>query len=264
MLKGAIHIHSTYSDGEFTLPELRALFTAEGCSFVCMTDHAEAFDEHSLRAYASECAALSDAKFCFVQGLEYGCEQRMHILGYGASRLASTKDPQQVIQHIEAQNAVSVIAHPKDSSFPWIETFEVLPWGIEVWNSKYDSRYAPRPGTFELLHRLQQRKPEMQAFYGQDLHWKKQFHGLFVELNCESPDPGQILNALRGGEYSGFKEGISLPSNGVVPDDLMLQFAAQHRKADRMRNFFKTGKKALDRVGIKVPASVKAKLRGIF
>jgi len=104
----------------------------------------------------------------------------------------------------------------------------------------------------------------MQAFYGQDLHWKKQFHGLFVELNCESSHAGQILNALRRGEYSGFKEGISLPSNGTVPDDLMLQFAAQHRKADRMRNFFKTGKKALDRVGIKVPASVKAKLRGIF
>ncbi len=264
MLKGAIHIHSTYSDGEFTLPELRALFTAEGCSFVCMTDHAEAFDEHSLSAYMAECAALSDAKFCFVQGLEYECEQRMHILGYGASRLASTKDPQQVIQHIEAQNAISVIAHPKDSFFLWIESFEALPRGVEAWNSKYDSRYAPRPGTFALLHRLQQRKPDMQAFYGQDLHWKKQFHGLFVELNSESVEPLQILNALRRGEYSGVKEGISLPSNGVVAEDLMLQFAAQHRKADRLRNLFKTGKKALDRVGIKVPASVKARLRGIF
>jgi|SRR5438552_6357079 len=264
MLKGAIHIHSTYSDGEFTLPELRALFTAEGCSFVCMTDHAEAFDEHSLSAYVAECAALFDARFCFVHGLEYECEQRMHILGYGASRLASTKDPQQVIQHIEAQNAISVIAHPKDSFFSWIETFEVLPRGIEAWNSKYDSRYAPRPGTFGLLKRLQQRKPELQAFYGQDLHWKKQFHGLFIELKCDSNEPADILNALRQGKYSGVKEDLSLPSNGTVPEELMLQFAAQHRKSDRMRNVFKTSKKALDRMGIRVPASVKAKLRGIF
>jgi len=132
VLKGAIHIHSTYSDGEFSLPELRGLFTAEGCRFVCMTDHAEAFDEHSLAAYMEECSALSDAKFRFIHGLEYECEQRMHILGYGAEKLASTQDPQAVIRHIDAQDAISVIAHPKDTFFPWIESFETLPAGIET------------------------------------------------------------------------------------------------------------------------------------
>lgn len=264
MLKGAIHIHSTYSDGEFTLPELRALYLAEGCGFVSMTDHAEWFDERSLAAYQGECAALSDDKFCFVHGLEYECEQRMHILGFGAGKLASTKDPQQVIRHIDAQDAISVIAHPKDSFFPWIESFETLPAGIETWNSKYDSRYAPRPHTFALLQRLQQRKPGMLAFYGQDLHWKKQFHELFVELNCESNGPDQILNALRSGSYSGTKGALSLPSTGKLGDDLLSEFERQHRNSDRMRNLFKSGKKALDRMGIKVPASVKTKLRGIF
>lgn len=264
MLKGAIHIHSTYSDGEFTLSELRTLFAAEGCSFVCMTDHAEWFDERSLAAYIHECAALSDDKFRFVHGLEYECEQRMHILGYGADKLAFTQDPQQVIRHIDSQNAISVIAHPKDSFFPWIEGFETLPAGIETWNSKYDSRYAPRPGTFALLQKLQQRKTEMLAFYGQDLHWKKQYHELFVQLDCESNEAAQILNAFRRGEYSGSKDALSLPSSGKLPDDLLAEFGRQHRKSDRMRNVFKSGKKVLDRMGIKVPASVKAKLRGIF
>ena len=88
MLKGAIHIHSTYSDGEFTLPELRDVFRSAGCAFVCMTDHAEAFDAESLHRYQAECEALSDGSFCFIAGLEYGCEQKMHILGYGARRLA--------------------------------------------------------------------------------------------------------------------------------------------------------------------------------
>jgi hypothetical protein len=264
VLKGAIHVHSTYSDGEFTLSELRALFAAEKCGFVCMTDHAEAFDEPSLATYLNECAALSDETFRFVPGLEYQCEQRMHILGYGAERLAATQDPQQVIRHIDAQNAISVIAHPKDSFFPWIESFETLPAGIEAWNSKYDSRYAPRPGTFALLQRLQQRRPHMLAFYGQDLHWKKQFHGLFVELNCESGEPAQILNTLRIGEYSGIKDELLLPSSGRLPEDLLSEFERQHRRSDRMRNVFKSGKNALDRVGVKVPASVKAKLRGIF
>ncbi len=264
MLKGAIHIHSTYSDGEFTLPELRALFSAEGCRFVCMTDHAEWLDQSSLSAYLQDCAQLSDDQFRFVPGLEYECEQRMHILGYGAEKLASTQDPQQVIRHIDAQSAISVIAHPKDVFFPWIESFEVLPSGIETWNSKYDSRYAPRRGTFAMLQRLQQRKPDMRAFYGQDLHWKEQFHGLFVALDCESNRSSEILNALRRGKYSGTKDELSLPSSGELPEDLLGEFERQHRKSDRMRKVFKSSKQALDRMGIKLPASVKAKLRGIF
>ena len=33
MLKGALHIHSTYSDGDFTLEELRGIFVRAGCRF---------------------------------------------------------------------------------------------------------------------------------------------------------------------------------------------------------------------------------------
>src|ERR1700757_1384245 len=104
MLKGALHVHSTYSDGEFTLTELREIYLAEGCSFVCMTDHAEHLDCSTLLAYVEECQARSDDKLRFVAGLEYGCERRMHILGYGATQLASTNDPEEVIHHIDAQN----------------------------------------------------------------------------------------------------------------------------------------------------------------
>ncbi len=58
----------------------------------------------------------------------------------------------------------------------------MLPRGLETWNSKYDGRYAPRPGTFDLLLRVRERRPDMLAFFGQDLRWKQQFRGLFTEL----------------------------------------------------------------------------------
>src|SRR5271157_4728099 len=58
MLKGAMHAHSTYSDGEFTLAELRRVFLEEGCAFVCMTDHAEHFAPDQLSQYIAECQAL--------------------------------------------------------------------------------------------------------------------------------------------------------------------------------------------------------------
>jgi hypothetical protein len=148
--------------------------------------------------------------------------------------------------------------------FSWIETFEVLPKGIETWNSKYDGRYAPRAGTFALLHRLRNRRPDMLAFYGQDLHWKKQYRGLFNLLECDRRDGQSILTALANGRYSGQKGELQLPSSGVLPPELLASFAQQHAQSDRVRNFLKSGKKALDRMGIAVPASIKSQLRRIF
>ena len=264
MLKGAMHVHSTYSDGEFTLAELRRVYLDEGCAFVCMTDHAEYFDSDELRQYTDECQALSDEKLLFVAGLEYECEKRMHVLGYGATRLADSKDPETVIRQIELQGAVSVIAHPKNDFFEWIKKFETLPEGIETWNSKYDGRYAPRPETFALLQGLRERRPEMRSFYGQDLHWKKQFRGLFVQLDSAPTNAQGILAALANGAYSGVKGELVLPSSGILEQELLSQFAKAHATSYRMWQFLKQGKRVLDRVGIRVPESVKAQLRRIF
>ena len=130
MLKGAIHVHSTYSDGEFTLAELREVYLSLGCRFVCMTDHAEYFDAARLTEYVAESASLSDARFQFIAGLEFSCDQRMHVLGFGVTRLAGTTDPQAVIRHIKGESGLAVIAHPLDSAFAWIESFDELPHGI--------------------------------------------------------------------------------------------------------------------------------------
>jgi hypothetical protein len=264
MLKGVMHVHSTYSDGEFTLSELREIFLAETCAFVCMTDHAEYFDDKSIRRYISECESLSDANLCMVPGLEYRCERDMHILGYHATKLFNGTNPQEVIRHIDAQGAISVIAHPKNDFFEWIESFSTLPQGIETWNSKYDGQYAPRSGTFALLQRLKQRAPAMHACYGLDLHWKKQFRDFFIELDCHSGGNDAIISALRTGEYAAHKENLQLPSSGVLPQSLLEQFDRVNARSSRMRLLAKSGKKMLDRLGIQLPASLKSQLRRIF
>jgi hypothetical protein len=265
-LKGAMHVHSTYSDGEFTLAELRTVLLSEGCAFVCMTDHAEYFDEQSIRHYLAECESLSDAKFFFVPGLEYRCDREMHILGYAATQLTKTKDPEEVIRHIDSQGAISVIAHPKNDFFPWIERFETLPQGIETWNTKYDGRYAPRSGTFALLQRLKQRSPGMHAFYGLDLHWKKQFREFFINVNVTSGcgKPTLIVGALAAGDYVAQKNDLQLPSSGILPPALLAEFERVHARSYGMWRLLKKSKQMLDRLGIPIPELLKAQLRRIF
>ncbi len=264
MLKAAIHCHSKYSDGEYTLAELREMFIAAGYHFVCMTDHAEWFDAEKMNAYVADCESLSDERFRFIAGLEYECEKKMHILGYGVTAPVGTKAPQEVISHIENHGGVSVIAHPGDSMFPWIETFATLPTGIETWNSKYDGPNAPRPRTFALLNRLQQRKPEMKAFYGQDLHWKKQYRGLSNQVDCGSPTRTSVLAALRSGNYSGVSQELELPSDGVLPESLLTTFGKVNERYMRKQKAFKRVKKMSGALGKNLPAPVKARIRKIL
>ncbi len=264
MLKGALHIHSTYSDGELTLAQLRKVLAAAGCRFGCVTDHADGFDAHRLSTYVEECEARSDARFRFVPGLEFSCVNRMHVLGYGVTTLIDSTDPETVIAAIHAAGGLAVIAHPKDAAFTLIERFKVLPCGLEVWNSKYDGRYAPRPGTFALLDRLKARRPDMRAYYGQDLHWKRQYRGLFTELHADRLERFAILCSLAAGEYTALKGSLRLPSSGVVPAEMMATFARTQERSRRVRRWIGQAKRRADALGMPLPAPLKSHLRRIF
>jgi hypothetical protein len=264
MLRGAIHLHSTYSDGEMTLAEVRAVYAAAGCSFVAMTDHAESFNLESLRRYIAECEELSGPDLVMIPGLEFACLNRMHILGIGAPVLATSKDPQEVIGHIERNGGISVIAHPLDSAFPWIESFTTLPGGIEVWNSKYDGRYAPRVGTFDLLSRLQAKRSDMRAFYGQDFHWRRQYRNLFVDVQATKPRREEIMTAFARGAYVGAKRYLRLPSSGRLTAAQRARFQEEHLRSERLRSLLKKAKGLVARWGMPVPPGVKAQLRRMF
>jgi hypothetical protein len=188
----------------------------------------------------------------------------MHILGYGVTSLVNSTSPPEVIDHIEKEGGVSVIAHPGDSMFDWIETFEVLPLGIETWNSKYDGPLAPRPRTFALLTRLQQRKPEMKAFYGQDLHWRKQYRGLSNIVESDSLSRSSVLHAFRSGRYQGANGETQLPSNGELPESLLARYRKINDRYMRKQRVFKRLKKVSGSLGKDLPAPIKARIRKIF
>jgi hypothetical protein len=264
MLRGAFHIHSTYSDGEFTLGDLREVLLAAGCRFACVTDHADSLDADRLRTYRLECEERSDADFRFIPGLEYSCLNRMHILGYGVTSLIDSVDPEQVIAGIRRKGGLAVVAHPRNDAFDSIERLDPLPDGIEVWNSKYDGQYAPRPATFALLGRLRARQPDVRAFYGLDLHWRNQFRELFMEVARETPDRDSVLAALRCGAYAGLKAGLRLPSTGALPPGTLERFEFVHARSMRMRRWIGRAKSWVDRSGVALPKPIKDQLRRVF
>src|SRR5262249_45226962 len=156
-------------------------------------------------------------------------------LGYGVAERLATTVPEEVIEQIRQHGGIAVIAHPKDSHFPWIESFQQLPCGIEAWNSKYDGRYAPRPATFALVQRLQQRQATLLAFYGTDLHWRRQYRGLLTEVDCQTTARDDILAALSRGRFCGVTPQFRLPSSGRLPQRLASRFEHLRRFSNGVR-----------------------------
>lgn len=263
-LDGILHVHSTYSDGELSLAELRDALRRDGYRFVCMADHAEAFDTGKVERYLAECAQLSDSEFFFVPGLEFECERRLHIVGYGCTRLASSTNPEDVIAHIGSTGGLAVIAHPPDAHFSWLESLAVRPYGLEVWNSKYDGRYGPRPSTFGLLRNWRTGANPVQAFYGVDLHWRKQFRGLGCRVFEASADRAGVLGALAAGRYAGIHEALLLPPSGEVDPGWLAQAGRRNRRYSGFRKLMKGAKRLLDKAGLRVPPGVKSEIRRWF
>lgn len=262
-MKGVLHVHSTFSDGEFSLAELRREYERRGYRFACLTDHAEHLDAAGVAAYRARCDELSDDRFRFIAGLEYECPGRLHILGLGTTALIETRDPEAVIREIGLQGGVSIIAHPRTRDFGAIRPLAQLADGIEVWNSKYDGRYAPRPETFALVRSVREACPGVRAFYGQDLHFRNQYMGLHVEVSS-SLDALAIVEALRAGHYVGRAEEFELAPDGALAPVLAEQFARAHSRARRVRRLAGRAKALLDLAGLGVPQGVKTQLRRLF
>jgi hypothetical protein len=265
IFRGILHVHSTYSDGEYTLPELRRVLAAEGYRFACLADHAEHLVEPGkVEAYRRACAELSDAEFLLVPGLEYECDRRLHVVGFGSLAAAGTTDPERVIAFLRRERRLSVIAHPPDDQMEWIASFAELPDGVETWNSKYDSPYAPRPSAFDLLSRLRRRSPSMKAFFGVDLHFRHQDRALHCEVDAAALEPEAVLEALAAGRYTARQRDLRLSPDGAVDPEQLARFRRASARYFAFRGLARGVKRGLDRLGLRLPAALKSQLRRIF
>ena len=105
----------------------------------------------------------------------------------------------------------------------------------------------------------------MRAFYGQDLHWKRQYRGLMTVLQRRSPAIERSCWRRSGqGSTQGAKGDMRLPSDGTLDSALLREFDRVHNRSHRMRGWMKHAKRWAEGLGVRVPLSVKAQLRRIF
>ncbi len=132
-LKGAIHIHTTCSDGSGDIQEISRAAKSAGLDWIIITDHNKMEIKEGIYngvyvLVGEEISPSYDANHCMAFGLKNNIE--------------NTEKPDEYLLEIKKQNAMSCICHPHESEnrknpykpIRWDYNDLRLVDGIEIWN----------------------------------------------------------------------------------------------------------------------------------
>jgi len=128
--RGAIHCHTTFSDGTNTVEEVMKAANDVGLDFVMVTDH------NTMKAVDAGCNRWYDSSL-LICGTEITPQPNVgnHYLAFGEERLnidgLDRKPPQEVISEITRQGGLGFIAHPDHQG---TKRFNIAPFGWKDWN----------------------------------------------------------------------------------------------------------------------------------
>ena len=190
---GNIHMHTTYSDGFGSFDDLVDGAVQGSLDFVFVTDHNVLVREEE-EGYRHGVLTLVGQEVHDTERKESG--NHLLCLGVESDVSEKAKDPQRLIDAVNQQGALAILAHPIEektdlfpNSFPW-HSWEVTGYhGVELWNylssfRSFTTSYirtvlvaffpqfftvGPLPAMLEKWDELAQREPVV-AIGGTDVH----------------------------------------------------------------------------------------------
>jgi hypothetical protein len=168
---------------------------------VAIGEHSQDMDDRRINVLIDECAANSDPSFRMIPGIEFTCDNGMHILGVGVTQLSELRSPVEIAGHIRREQGYGVLAHP--TRFGWKCDPEILRAvdAAEIWNVGYDGKYVPSVDAARNFAMLRQANPELHAIASHDLHFREAFYNVAVEMELPELTTAAVISSLRAGEY---------------------------------------------------------------
>ena len=136
---GAIHIHSTYSDGSGGIPEILNAAQTAGLDFIVLTDH------NTLGARSAGWEGWH-GDLLLIVGEEVSSRDG-HCLAIGTStRVNHRQPPERIIRDIQTQEGLAFLAHPhgvyrplfKRRDHSWKDWSVNSYTGLELWSYMFD------------------------------------------------------------------------------------------------------------------------------
>lgn len=215
ILKGVMHVHSAYSqDKAQNLRALRELLLRKGIAFCCLSEHAENMTVAQAQLFVQECKALSGSQFVFIPGFKVPCK-KAHVLFVGTEVFLSPHIDAQMLKVWSSKSVLTILAHPKRSTFRSDPTLIDSISGLEIWNKEHNGSWVPAAGLASLLRKLQNAHTHLLAFGGLGSYVKEGADVPLYSLEVEHISSDAILRALAEGKYVFGTEKISVSSTGL-------------------------------------------------
>lgn len=216
VVKGAFHLHSTFSrDGEVPLADIKRMFMQDRFHFVAIAEHQHDMDSAKFDALVTECRRLSEPGFLMIPGIEFNC-YRNHILGIGIDAYCPSVAGDDVVPWIKDHRGFAVWAHPKKNEYRLPRhVIEALD-GMEIWNSKFDGKYAPRGEVVRYYRERLAYRPQLRPFCSVDFHFRAQFRHVPMYCEVDHLSTEHVLTSLRAGAYFGKTTAFTVTGRGRV------------------------------------------------
>lgn len=198
--KGALHAHTTRSDGKLSPAESAAAHQAAGFHFLAITDHDVITD---MSEFATE-------NFLTIPGVELGhgrneAGQSYHMVLVGLRKLVRAKHSMSIQEAIDtwaAETPLLFLPHPYWSG---MELHELLPLqhlaGMEIWNTSAQTDLGKGLATVH-WDSLCARGKRWAGFATDDTHGiNDDFAGGWVCVKSERLEEASILQALNQGAF---------------------------------------------------------------
>lgn len=222
-LLGAFHMHSDYShDGLDSLEQLREVSIERGIGWVGLTDHAEDLDVELFAEYVRHCAALSDEQFAFVPGLEFRfpTARGVHLLALDVTEWMTPTTPEEFFTDAARAARFTILAHPVLCRYAPPAVVRERIDAIEVWNTRYNTRYLPDPRAIDLFRSIAAARPEIVATVGLDQHDTRDDDGE-VRTAFDGALAADPIAALQSGAYTNVGRGLTFSSRADIPPAAM-------------------------------------------
>ncbi len=217
MILADLHVHSTFSDGKMTIPEIVDFYGSRGFGCIAITDHicehktflgnaaqylnlalTEATFPLYIEILRSETERAWDRyKMVLIAGFElsknsWSNQRSAHILGLGITDyLSADGDILDLTRAIRAQGGVAIAAHP-------VSTRKMEPQTYHLWNRRQELEQefdawevASGPHLFEEVQ-----KSGLPVLASSDLHHAGQINAWKTVFDCER-HPDAVLEAIR-------------------------------------------------------------------
>lgn len=234
MFLADLHVHSNFSDGQMSIPELVDFYGSRGFGAIGITDHicedrtflglaagylklslSEATFPLYMEILKSEAArAKRDYDMVVIPGFELSKNswfnhRSAHILGLGISEfMTADGDIKDLARAIRAQGALAIAAHP-------VSTRKLEPQTYHLWNRREELKnefdaweVASGPHFFHEVH-----ESGLPLIATSDLHRANQIESWKTQFHCERTQEA-IFKAIRNQElqFTFYRESM----NGLV------------------------------------------------